>query len=442
MNKIFYFLSFVLFFSSCVDLEYDQPPTCCDDVELETNINISEIKAMFPGGEPMEITDDLVFDAVVAADDESGNFYKGLIIQDETGAIELRMDQINLYSIYPEGRKIFVKMNGLLLGTFNGNLQIGHSINEEGDMVGIASTMLDTFVVRGSVDNEIEIFDANLGNLTANLQNQPIRLSGVEFEDPSGTYADAINFLRGFEIIQDCNENQIELVTSGYADFAGDELPDGNGEIVAIYSLYNGSPQLLLRSTEDVVMLEARCDGGGTGGDPCIASIELTPVSTLDEDLNDQSADQAIDLDGWANIACAGDRTWLAKEFDGNIYAQATSFNSSSNEDIMYLISRNLEFSSSSYLQFESAQAFYEHDGLTAMISTDFTESQDVTKATWIELNAKIAGSSDDFHTWVDSGVISLSDYAGKEGVIAFKYEGTSASNTTSYRIDNVVVGN
>lgn len=51
----------------------------------------------------------------------------------------------------------------------------------------------------------------------------------------------------------------------------------------------------------------------------------------------------------------------------------------------------------------------------------------------------KLAGQSDADHAWIPSGTVNLKSY-GKNLRIGFKYVGTQAANTTSYRIDNVKI--
>ena len=101
------------------------------------------------------------------------------------------------------------------------------------------------------------------------------------------------------------------------------------------------------------------------------------------------------------------------------------------------LITPAINLDSPKVLNFESAKAFYNHDGLTVWISTDF--DGDVEAATWTQLNCNLAGSGSADHDWVGSDDVDLSSFSGV-GHIGFKYEGNNVSATTSYRIDNVEI--
>src|SRR5690606_3193327 len=87
---------------------FDAPPENADP-EISITLTIADLKARYKAiGDFKKIEDDPVISGVVIADDRSGNFYKQIIIQDETGGIPLLMDANNVYTQYPVGRRVFV----------------------------------------------------------------------------------------------------------------------------------------------------------------------------------------------------------------------------------------------------------------------------------------------------------------------------------------------
>ena len=95
---------------------------------------------MYTNGNPFEIKDDIVIAGRVITTDRPGNFYKSIYIQDETGAIELKLGKTSLYNDYALGQKVYVKCGpqpgskGLFLGSYgyksgnyggNGMVQLG-----------------------------------------------------------------------------------------------------------------------------------------------------------------------------------------------------------------------------------------------------------------------------------------------------------------------------
>ena len=212
------------------------------------------------------------------------------------------------------------------------------------------------------------------------------------------------------------------MFTRGQASFSGDALPTGELTVTAILSEFNEA-QLILKSRGDV-------EGGGTGGET---------VETIDEKFSGESNNVNISASGWSNIAVKGTRLWQGKEFDSNLYAQATAFNDASVEMETWLITPKIDLSKPKTLEFESSQAFYNHDGLTVWVSSDF-DGEDVTAATWEALSPTLAGSTSPDHEWIGSGLVDLSAFTG-EIHIGFKYVGSdSGGKTTSYRLDNVKV--
>ena len=269
-----------------------------------------------------------------------------------------------------------------------------------------------------------------------------VKLDNVQFtsSEVGLPFADAPNRRSLNRTLEDCEGNSIIVRSSGYADFAETLLPEGKGSLVAVYSVFGTTPQLYIRDTYDVSMTGERCAGTGGGGNGSGSGGNGggQTVGALSQDFASLSDNQDVALDGWMNVKTKGDRLWRAKEFDGNVYAQATAFQAAEAENEMWLITPSIDLAQASTLTFESAQAFWTHNGLTAWISTDF-DGSNVESATWEQLDAKIAGENDDWHAWIPSGSIDLSSYSG-EVHIGFRYAGNNSSGTTSYRIDNVKV--
>ena len=57
----------------------------------------------------------------------------------------------------------------------------------------------------------------------------------------------------------DCEENEITLINSGYADFQAEPLPGANGTITAILTKDGKTPKLVIRTLDDVNFTEERC---------------------------------------------------------------------------------------------------------------------------------------------------------------------------------------
>lgn len=267
-----YFLALIaLGFNACVDHEFDEPPVG-DLPRLEANATIDDIKALHSLGEdPSLISQSLLIEAVVSADDASGNFFRQIAIQDASGGIILRLNATGIFNDFPVGTKIIVDCEGLYIGDYNGLYQISGSPEN-----GIEDLLIDQHVYvteRGlTVEPTVVSIDGlqdatSLSNHLATL----VTFENVQFIDANTEvpYADVVNRQSLNRTLTDCNGNEIIVRTSGYADFANENTPAGNGSLTAVLTVFGSTRQLVLRDLADVTMEGDRCNGGGgsTGGD-------------------------------------------------------------------------------------------------------------------------------------------------------------------------------
>lgn len=259
--------------------KFDEPPVY-QAPDITPDLTIAELKALHVTGKFEQININKTIGGIVIADDRSGQFYKTIIIQDETGGISVNLDGYDLYSKYPVGRKVYIKVNGLYLGDYNKLVEIGGGIDNSGSsprLDDIPSVLIDRYVIKGSLDNVVTPAVVKVADLNDSYQNMLIQLNDFEFSlaDTSKTFADpslgssAVNYT-----IKSCTGESILLRNSSYADFAGYKLPGGKGNIIAVYTVFGTTKQLNIRDSSDVKFYNARCGGGGTGAVADIATIK------------------------------------------------------------------------------------------------------------------------------------------------------------------------
>ncbi len=424
--------------NSCVEKDFDEPPADPNLPNITANATLADLKEKHVLGEFEEIEEDMVIEGVVVADDESGNYYRALVIQDGSGGILMLVNFNNLYTDYPIGRKVYIKAKGLWLGDYNGLVQLGGgTYDDDGEerLGGIEEALVENHLIKGQTGQTITPTVVSINDLTTDVQDPYlstlVQIDDIQFTDAMAglTFAtyDAVSDFRRSENrdLVDCDGNAIILRSSGFAEFVNELLPEGKGSIMAIYSVFGDDRQLVIRDTNDVQMQGNRCGSVGFGEE-------------INEGFNGSSNNEDIATPDWKNIAVKGGRLWRGKEFGGNLYAQATAFGDSAPEMETWLITPPIDLSKLKVLRFESAQAFWVHDGLSIWIATDFNGA-DVAAANWTELNARLATNTDAEHAWVPSGDVDLSDFSGT-GHVGFKYVGDAATNTSSYRIDNVMI--
>jgi hypothetical protein len=75
-------------------------------------------------GEDIFANNDVYIKGIVTSDDDEGNVYKSLFIQDDTSGIELKLNN-NVGVRYKKGTWVYVRLNGLYLGNYRMMLSLG-----------------------------------------------------------------------------------------------------------------------------------------------------------------------------------------------------------------------------------------------------------------------------------------------------------------------------
>lgn len=290
-NKFNFWALFALLFvvGACVDQDFDTPPAEAENFEIPENIvSIASLKAKHVEGEFERLEADEAIRGIVIADDESGNYFKTLVIQDETGGIEVKINATGLYNDYPIGREIYVKLQGLYMGDFAGLTQIGGVLYFEADgdqrLGGIEDIFIEDFIIKGKRDQFLTPTKTTITSLGNGDVSTLIELENVQIfgEDIGTPFADAVNKFSFNLTVEDCNNEVIVLRSSGYSSFADELTPEGNGSLTGVYSVFGETKQIIIRDLDDVMLTGNRCDGssGGGGGEDNTETIRVEDLKT------------------------------------------------------------------------------------------------------------------------------------------------------------------
>ncbi len=274
-------------FTSCRKDDFDEPPINGTDPNLTVNMTIDSLKDLYKDSilvfnKIVTIKNDWIIAGVVTADDKSGNFYKTMVIEDNTAGISIRLDQSEFNVDFPIGRRVFIKLKGLVMGDYGNLLQLGGFIDNSGtspEAAPIPLSLVQEYIIGGVYGlnpQPTKVTFLDLNN-TDKWQNRFIEIDEVEF-DPADTaqpYADAVLLQSVNRIVNGCAGGSIILRTSGYCNFATKITPTKKGSIRGIFSIYNSDLQLIIRDTTDVMMTDTiRCNGsGGTANLIDISSV-------------------------------------------------------------------------------------------------------------------------------------------------------------------------
>jgi hypothetical protein len=469
MNKIFKLMTAVMMVVTAISLSsckknFDNPPAAADPA-IVANTSIKALKAMHTtAGAYDVITTDIIISGVVVADDKSGNLYKQLFIQDATGGLQIMLDANSLYGTYPVGRRIFIKCKDLCISDYNKTMMLGVKALVAGapSLEGIPGNLISKYVVGGSLNNPVVptvVTYADLGGTgTTNMQDPLIgtliQLDDYRFETTTGTYSDTSAYKSTVNRnINSCGSQTLIVRTSAYANFAGIPVPSGRGSILAIYTVFGNTRQLIIRDTSDVRFKNPY-------------ACALPPGTLFYEDFEGHAVTTAfpyvpVGLPGWTNLAQAASEVWTARTFSANKYAYMSGFGTGAAAVTTWLVTPGIALTGTTKtLTFKTIQGFIltttpggtnVEAGLKVLVSTNYTGTGNPWAAgvVWTDLTSQATlspGSTTSTFpsSFTNSGNISLNSYTGTI-YVAFRYEGadpagTASDKTSAWEVDEIKV--
>ena len=405
-------LAGITLFSVSCKKDFDAPPI--KTIPEGNKITIADLKAMYQGT-PLKITNELSMFAVVTMDEQSGNIYKEAYIQDETGAINLRL--LSSGGLY-QGDSVRVFLKGTILSTYNQMMQL--------DSVDVDNNIIKQATKR---DRQPDVF-TSINQVTTGHQAKLIKLENVQFKsnELGNTYADGTLLKTLNRTLIDSLGDTIIVRTSGYANFANEAIPNGSGSLIVIVSQFNSTLQLLIRNPNEVVFDKPR-----------FGSTPPPPGNSLTKNFQDQS----ITSGGWTTQLVTGTYNWTTSDAGstGNFYAMMSNYNFSTNSNTAseaWLISPAIDLSASTNSSLDFRNAYkYTGDPIVVYASTNYDGVSAPSSATWTQLGVNLSTGN---FSWENGGPVSLNSYIGNNAVyIAFKYTGTNSSGST-WEVDDIVI--
>ncbi len=230
-----------------------------------------------------QFTDDIVIEGVVVANDETGNVYKQIVINDATGAIIIGVNDVGIYATLPIGQRIRISCKDLFIGGYGSLAQIGikyYNAKYSEYQIGRMSKkeFRDHMRIVGEPNTNqeeltpLEVTEEFLDDKT-NKDSAPIYavLKGVSFKEADGRRL----FAPEEEQISETNtavernvyvgNHKVLFRMSTYADFANTVIPKGKFDIYGVLTRYrnpgsnsdsNDVWQFMLTSTDDMIKAE------------------------------------------------------------------------------------------------------------------------------------------------------------------------------------------
>lgn len=284
---ILFLLGVIIAFSAC-EKKFETPKFEIPKYKgPAANKTIADIKAQYDNTGTAHIDSiarksdpDFIVRAVVVSSDEGGNFYKSLVVQDSTGAIEIEINKTGIYPEYQVGQVVYIKCNGLCVdmygkkisGEIKGYYRMGW-IYQDG--VGqINANFVDDYISKDGLPNienatlytidksKIYIIEAYV-----DVADDPMVCRFVEIKDcifkessfgkplsgDAVTTEHRIAWIAGDEYVPDIPVSKIIVRTSNFAKFRGMTIPETPCTVRGILFKYGDTYQLQLRVKEDLI---------------------------------------------------------------------------------------------------------------------------------------------------------------------------------------------
>lgn len=271
--------------SSC-QADMDAPGLQVPVATMQANTSILDLKTAFAESkaEVCPLKDEAtqtpyVIKGRVISSDATGNIYKSIVIQDETAAMAVSVNQGSTYVTYRIGQEVVMNVTGLYIGQYNGLQQLGwlgEPYNGEEQLTFMPWDLFQSHTeLNGLPDTDVkyvkqgESYPAGnpycivttfselpaSGNDLLEMQSQLVEFRNVHFEEGGketyAPYQQSVN-----RTLVDANGATLIVRTSGYSNFYNEVIPEGNGVVRGILSYYGGAYQLLLRGLGDVMITD------------------------------------------------------------------------------------------------------------------------------------------------------------------------------------------
>lgn len=373
------------------------------------------------------IEKDMMIKAVVTGNDVSGNIYNQVSVQDASGAIIIAINGSGLSGYLPVGQEILVNLKGLYIGSYKKLPQIG----------GVNTKLSDGSLGMGKIERAIwnehfkilnpgeadastvvpeefdltkltdaAYMDANVGKLMTLKKVKFASANGTNVwaPDDTNTSLELIDAETGKKI----NKNNLVVRNSGYSKFANEVVPQGVFDITGIFTRYNNTWQIVLRSTDD---------------------LKQVVLAYLSEPFDASQGNFTID-----NIKLADGVEFVWKWASAAYGMKASGYVNGSKQELQSRLKSpaiDLKSAKSAKLMFDQAINFASDikQECKVQISTD--------GKTWTDLDVQgyPAGNNWDFV----ASTADLTKYCGKTIYIGFLYSSTPTSAPT-WEVKNFAV--
>ncbi len=243
-------LCFALLFLSC------SKPT---SEPLPRVVSIAYIKSEYDKFYSVPLRSAMSIRAVVTSSDQYGNFYKTLVVEDDSGAIELQIAYNQLYELYPVGCCVEVLLAKLWIGGYGWTATLGSAPTKEANIGDISYYDLATTIRVIDTTMCYTPIRRSIGELRGEDNQRRVLIDSVQFinEELGMSWAEADSTTTYRHLI-DSRGDTLCVATFRFADYATTKIPSGSGSIDGILYYRKGRFELRPNSSVQAVMNNPR----------------------------------------------------------------------------------------------------------------------------------------------------------------------------------------
>lgn len=315
----------------------------------------------------------------VVSSDEAGAFYKILVIQDETAGIQLKLSGKNLFMRYKIGQKVYVKLDGMVLGSYHNLPQLG--MGDPSNVVAIPNSLETRAIFRDDLPGpEPAPFIIDKNTVTAadldDHLNMLVEIPECEFASGAvgQTFVVGTGPYTPTNLAFKVDGKTIAVNTSKYVDASIGKaiVPNGTGTLRGVLTVYVTDDikyQIVLRTIKDVQW-----------------AVMPSEESAVVYDITQHNSE---DLYGWSQVSNNAD--WIKFSSSGRFGFQ---LNGNSSTD-SWVISPSFNFAGLnnlilSFSRMNDVQLYY--------TTSNYSAGSPIVDANWTKIELPAAGGSIEAH--------------------------------------------
>lgn len=219
--------------------------------------SIAQLKSLCDGKVSAAVTQDVVIRGQIIGNDLYGEFYKTLVVEDDTGGIAIAVNRTSLADTYPWGAVLTVRCNGLWLCDYGGKIMLGSEPGEFGPGR-IPEEELPRYLSVASPDDGLTPLATPLTLTEVGFCHidTRVRFDNVRFEQQGVMWCDTDpetgRSVTTERTIIDPDGNRFIVRTVSTCSYAKEPVPSGTGSLFGVIDYFAGKYSLHVTNREAV----------------------------------------------------------------------------------------------------------------------------------------------------------------------------------------------